>query len=168
MNFLKSPQGSVMIFIIWITLILIIGYKLQLFKKNVLRFGVPNKGEKEIVFLGKKITSNKQIMGIILYTFINQMIQSHVTNQYNPFLTHYVMNDEKKIINMTQSSLLFLVNLENVFSWVSYFIDINILFTMELQFILPRMIASILMQNLSISQYMKSKQFNIKKNIGVV
>ena len=139
---------------------LVIGIYNKIFTTKLFRIGPPQAGEKELSFFGKPVTSWYTVVFIITYCFVNQIINSHHNNMYYPFITHNIQTDEPRTLNMSKSQVYTMMNLENIFSWISYFIDLNILFTMELQFILPRMIASVMMHNISIKKYLCNKTFN--------
>ena len=155
-----SAWGSNVIYVVWIIIVMIVGIYNKIFTRRLFRVGPPERGEKEIAFFGKPVESWSTIVFIISYCFINQIINSHHNNMYYPFITHNINTDEPRTIDMTKSQVCMMMNMENIFSWISYFIDLNILFTMELQFILPRMVASILMQNISLKKYLSNKTFN--------
>ena len=157
---INSAWGSNIIYVIWIACVVVMGTWNGIFTTKLFRVGPPGAGEKDITFFGEPVTSWSTVICIIVYCFVNQIINSHHNNMYYPFITHNVQTADPRTIDMTKSQLYTMMNLENIFGWVSYFIDLNILFTMELQFIIPRMIASFIMQNISIQKYLSNKVLN--------
>ena len=155
---ISTPWGVNILYIIWIVIVLVIGYGCKIFDKKMFRFGPPELGEKEIVFFGNKITTWTMILIIMTYAFINQFISTYHGNIYSPWITNTIQDPKVKDIQMEKSKLFTMINLENMFGWVNYFIGINVLFTMEFQFILPRMIASIIAYNLGTIQHLKNKK----------
>lgn len=157
---LSTAWGSNVIYVLWICFVVIIGIVNGIFTTSLFRFGPPKVGEKPISFFGKKVESWSTIFFIITYCFVNQIINSHHNNMYYPFITHNIQTDAPRTIPMSEEHVYLMMNSENIFGWISYFIDLNILFTMELQFIIPRMIASLVMQNISLKQYLSNKRFS--------
>ena len=75
-------------------------------------------------------------------------------------MTNNVYDDKVKKVNMKKNNLLLLINLENKFGLISYFIDLNILLSMEFQFIICRLIASVIANNYVLNnKYLKHKKF---------
>ena len=122
------------------------------------RFGPPQLGQKEIVFFGNKINSWTLILIIMGYSFINQFVVSYHGNIYGPWITNTVQDPKVKDIEMSERKLFTMINLYTVFEWINYFIGLNVLFTMEFQFILPQMLASIIASNLGTSVHLKNKK----------
>lgn len=163
-DYINSPWGSNIVYVLWITIVVIFGIFFGILKKSMIRFGPPLPGEKELIFLGTKITSWGMILAIIAYSFINQLVSSHHSNMYYPWITNNIHDDKVKKIDMKRQDIIMMMNIDNIFGWINYFIDLNILFTMEFQFILPRMIASVIVNNTAIHKYLKNKKCLSDKN----
>ena len=129
---INSAWGSNVLYVIWISCVVIMGIWNGIFTSKLFRVGPPQSDEKEIVFFGNPVTSWSTICCIIVYCFVNQIINSHHNNMYYPFITHNIQTTDTRVIPMTKSQVYAMMNLENIFGWISYFIDLNILFTMDL------------------------------------
>ena len=156
-NFLSKPYGVSIIYICWILLVIIIGGVVKIFTADMFRFGPPNAGEKPITFLGNDINSWNMIYCIMGYSFINQFITSYRSTMYYPWIVNNIYDNKVRKVDMHRKSVFMMMNFDNVMSWISYFIDLNILFTMEFQFIVPRLMASVIVTHLSIMKYLSEK-----------
>ena len=154
-----SPATSIAVYVIWTCVIILLGIKFKLFTKEFIRFGPPKKGEKPIEFLGQKITTWNQIMAIMTYSFINQLVSNYNGNIINPWITNIIQDPKQKELNMSRFVILLITNLDNIFGWLNHIIAIAMLYTMELQFIVPKIFASLIIENISILNYISNKTF---------
>ena len=157
----STPKIATYIYSSWVTIVLIIAFKLNIFSKDFFRIGVPQPNQKDLLFMGKKITTNPEIIFIVLYSFINQLISNYTRNIIRPWMNNIVQDPKSSTIDISQADLYLISNLENIFGWLNYIIELATIFTMEFQFILPRIFASIIIENFSIAKYTKNKQFAI-------
>jgi len=155
----STPKIATYIYSAWVTIVLIIAFNLKIFSKDFFRFGVPLPNEKELLFMGKKITTSPEILFIITYSFVNQLISNYTRNIVRPWMNNIVQDPKSSSIDMSQADLYLISNLDNIFGWLNYIIELATIFTMEFQFILPRIFASIIIENFSIAKYSKNKQF---------
>ena len=156
----STPKIAVYIYSLWVSIVLIISFYLKIFSKDFFRLGVPKINEKELFFMGKKITKNSEIIFIIIYSFVNQLISNYTRNIFNPWINNIVQDPKSTNIDMSKIDLYLLSNLDNIFGWLNYIIELATIFTMEFQFILPRIFASIIIENLSITKYTNNKTFD--------
>ena len=155
----STPKIATYIYSTWVTIVLIIAFNLKIFSKDFFRFGVPQPNQKELLFMGKKITTRPEIIFIIIYSFINQLISNYTRNVVRPWMNNIVQDPKSSSIDISQADLYLISNLDNIFGWLNYIIELATIFTMEFQFILPRIFASIIIENFSIAKYTKNKQF---------
>ena len=155
----NNIKSSCYLYSFWISLVLLLGIFIGVFNKKLIRFGPPLIGEKELIFFGYSIDSWAKVSFIMAYIFINQVVKTYHNNLFEPWATNFIFNDSVRNINMSKNDALLCLNLDNIFGWISYFIDLNILLTMEFQFILCRLIASVITKN----YLLFTKHFNEKK-----
>ena len=70
----NDPQNAVLLYVFWIIIVVIIGIKFKIFTKEFVRFGTAKKNEKPVKFMGREITTNKEIICIMIYSFLNQFL----------------------------------------------------------------------------------------------
>lgn len=154
----NNPQSSIIIYVIWTCIVIFLGIRYKLFTKEFIRIGPPKKGEKPIEFLGKKITTWKQVLVLMTYSFVNQLVSNYNANIINPWITNIIQDPKTEYLNMSKWLVILISNFDNVFSWLNYIIGIAMLYTMELQFIIPKIFASIIIENMSILNYISNKK----------
>ena len=140
----NNPQSSIIIYVIWTSIVIFLGIRYKLFTKEFIRFGPPKKGEKPIEFLGKKITTWKQVIILMAYSFVNQLVSNYNANIINPWITNIIQDPKTEYLNMNKWLVILISNFDNIFSWLNYIIGIAMLYTMELQFIIPKIFASLI------------------------
>lgn len=159
-NIFNNNISSSIFYSTWILFVLTMCVITGVFNSKNIRFGPPKLGEKPIFFFGNEINTWNKIIILFLYIFINQIVNTYHRNLFKPWMTNNVYDDKVKKVNMKKNNLLLLINLENIFGWVSYFIDLNILLSMEFQFIICRLIASVIANNYVLNnKYLKHKKF---------
>ena len=155
----NNPKTSITIYVIWTCIVILLGIHFKLFTKEFIRFGPPKKDEKPIEFLGKKITTWKQVISLMIYSFIHQLVSNYHSNIINPWITNIIQDPKTTQLNMSKLLTIIITNLDNIFSWLNYIIGIAMLYTMELQFIIPKIFASIIIENISTLSYISNKTF---------
>lgn len=154
----NNPRVSIIIHTIWIIIVFSIGVYYNIFAKDFFRLGPAKKGEKPVIFMGKEIKTYKGIILIIIYSFINQLITNYNSSVVNPWRINTIQDPKTtSISNFTLNEILVLLNIDNIFGWINYIINLATLLTMELQFIFPKIIASIIIDNTSIVNYLRDK-----------
>ncbi len=154
-----NPKIAIIIYFIWVVLIIIGGIYFKIFPKEMLRIGAAKEGEKEIEFMGTKITTNKQVYLIMLYAFINQLISNYNTTIITPWRINTVQDPKSKVINMAKRELITLLNMDNIASWFNYILTVGMILSMELQFLLPKILASVIIENISTLKHIAGKTF---------
>jgi len=140
----NNPKTSISVYVIWTCIVILLGIRYKLFTKEFIRFGPPKKGQKPIEFLGKKITTWNEVIIIMIYSFIHQLVSNYNSNIINPWITNIIQDPKTVNLNMSKVFILFITNLDNIFGWLNYIIGIAMLYTMELQFIIPKLFASLI------------------------
>ena len=155
----NDPQNAVLLYVFWIIIVVIIGIKFKIFTKEFVRFGTAKKNEKPVKFMGREITTNKEIICIMIYSFLNQLISNYNSSIISPWKINTIQYPKTNLINMSKKKILVLLNLDNIFGWLNYIINLAMILTMEMQFIIPKIFASVIIDNISTLRYIADKQF---------
>jgi len=156
----NNPKRSIIIHAIWIIIVFCMGLYYNIFSKEFFRFGPAKKGDKPVMFMGNEIKTYKGIIIIIIYSFINQLISNYNSSIVSPWRINTIQDPKTTVIsNFTLQEILVLLNIDNIFGWINYIINLATLLTMELQFIVPKIIASIIIDNTSIINYLRDKTY---------
>jgi hypothetical protein len=155
----NDPTYAILSFVIWTIIVIILGIYIKIFPKHFFRIGLAKKDDPPVKFMGKEIKSNKHIILIMLYSFINELVLTYNKNIISPWKINVIQDSKNMDIDMSKFNLLWLLNLDNFFGWISYIFHLVMILTMEFQFIIPKMFASILIENISTIRYIADKQF---------
>lgn len=155
----NDPKTAIYIYVGWVLFVIIIGIYFNIFTKEFIRIGPAKEGEKPVMFMGRKITTNKEIIAIVIYSFFNQLISNYNGSVISPWRTNIIQDPKSTEINMSKQSLMYLTNLDNIFGWFNYIINLAMILTMELQFIIPKIFASVIVDNISNLRYVSDKKF---------
>ena len=155
----SSPKVATLILLIWIGVVFLIGCQIGLFNGKMFRFGPALSDESPIIIFGFKIDSMKKVIGVMLYSFVSKIISEYGENIISPWITNVIQDTKSDTIPFTKLTIMMIHNGYNIFGWLNYVIQIMMVFTMELQFILPKMIASLIMGNVTTWNYISNKRF---------
>lgn len=155
----NDPAIAVYIYVIWVIIVILLGIYFNIFTKEFVRIGPAKKNEKPVQFMGRQITTNKEIISIMIYSFLNQLISNYNGSIIGPWRTNIIQDPKTSLINMTKKKLILLTNLDNMFGWINYIINLAMILTMEMQFIIPKIFASIIIDNISNLRYITDKKF---------
>jgi hypothetical protein len=155
----NDPNSATYIYVIWTIVVILLGIYFNIFTKEFIRFGPAKKGQKPVTFMGREIHTKKGIIFIMVYSFINQLITTYNINIISPWRLNIIQDSKTTVIDMTKNNLFWLLNLDNFFGWISYILNLGMVLSMELQFIIPKILASIIVENISTFRYVAEKTF---------
>jgi len=155
----NDPKTAIYTYVFWTIIVIMFGFYFNIFTKEFIRIGPAKKGEKPVMFMGQEIKTKKEICAIMLYSFINQLISNYNGSIVGPWRTNIIQDPKTDVINMSKKSLIYLTNLDNIFGWFNYIINLAMILTMEMQFIIPKIFASVIIENISNLRYIADKKF---------
>lgn len=152
-----SPIVATTVLIVWIFLVFIVGCYLGIFNDKTLRIGPAKEGENQIKIFGFEIDTMKKVMCVIIYSFLSRMVTEYGDNIISPWITNVIQDPKVTTLPMSKLWILLIHNGYNIFGWLNYIIQIMMVFTMELQFILPKIVASLIIGNVTTWNYISNK-----------
>ena len=153
-----DPFTVVTIMLIWITIIIYVLIKYKVFDKEFYHIGPPTPDMKPLVILGNNITTWKQIYIIIGYSIISEIVSTYGWSIIVPWRTNTINDKKTKKLDRSKSESLFILNGITFFAWVDNIIKYYLLFTKQLQFIIPRFIVHLIVYNKIQYNYIKDKE----------
>ena len=151
---------AIILFVWSILLFLMIYFALKNEKSEttVLRFGPAKKTDKKVSkFLGIQIDSWTKVVAIMVYVFVSQIIKTYSYTIIKPWLINNIYDAKTTSIDMSFAQIFFITNAYTVFNWFNRIIGTFLYFTLELQFIIPDVIANLIFKNITTYYYVKEK-----------
>ena len=156
-----NPTLVAMILVVWSILLFIMIYFALTNEKSdttFLRFGPAKKTDKKVSkFLGIQIDSWTKVVAIMMYVFVSQIIKTYTYTIIKPWLTNNIYDDKTKSLDVSFAQVFFITNAYTVFNWFNRIIGTFLYFTLELQFIIPDVIANLIFKNITTYYYVKNK-----------
>lgn len=155
----SSPKFAVVVLLIWLSFLVFLACRYKLFanEKKFFRFGPAPEGEEPIKLFGIKIDTMKKVIIIMVYSFFSTIVSDYGKNIINPWITNEIQNNLVTSLSVSKFWVFVISNGYHIFGWMNYIIQLFMIFTMELQFMIPEMIASFLVNNITTWNYIASK-----------
>ena len=153
-----DPFTVVTIMLIWIIIIIYILIKYKVFDKDFYHIGPPTPDMKPLVILGNNITTWNQIYIIIGYSIISEIVSTYGWSIIVPWRTNIINDKKTSKLDRSKLESLYILNGITIFAWVDNIIKYYLLFTKQLQFIIPRFIVHLMVYNKIQYNYIKNKE----------
>lgn len=121
-----------------------------------------NTKEKSSRFLGIEIDSWTKVIIIMIYAFTSQIIRTYSYTIIKPWITNTIHDGKTHSLDVSFAQVFFINNAYTIFNWLNRIVGIFLYFTLELQFILPEIIANLIVNNITTYYYLKTKTFVTK------
>ena len=157
-NDIYDPFTVVSIMLVWISIVIYILIKYKVFDKEFYHIGPPTPDMKPLVILGNNITTWNQIYLIIGYSIVSEIVSTYGWSIIVPWRTNTINDKKTKKLDRSKSESLFILNGITFFAWVDNIIKYYLLFTKQLQFIIPRFIVHLIVYNKIQYNYIKDKE----------
>ena len=158
-KFLKQPETALIIFAIWTALFVgILAYE-NAFDSKFLQFG-PGKDKKNYSkFLNWEINSWKRVILLMCIGFFSTILSSYYHNIVNPWIMNQMMDPKTEVINKNSFITYMIGYINPIFTWTNNIITFFITLTMQLQYILPRVLADMILSFFLTNAYLDDKKF---------
>ena len=153
-----DPFTVVTFMLIWITITIYVLVKYKVFDKDFYHIGPPTPDMKPLVILGNNITTWNQIYLIIGYSIISEIVSTFGHNIIVPWRTNTINDKKTSKLDRSKGESLYILNGITLFAWVDNIIKYYLLFTKQLQFIIPRFITHLIVYNNIQYNYIKNKE----------
>ena len=157
-NDIYDPFTVVSIMLVWISIVIYILIKYKVFDKEFYHIGPPTPDMKPLVILGNNITTWNQIYIIIGYSIISEIVCTFGHNVIVPWRTNTINDKKTSKLDRSKGESLYILNGITLFAWVDNIIKYYLLFTKQLQFIIPRFITHLIVYNNIQYNYIKNKE----------
>mgnify|MGYP001367235096 CR=1 FL=1 len=137
-----SPKFALTTQTSWTIFVIISIYTMGGFSSNFLAFG-PVKTN-PVKFMGIIIDTWYKVLFIIVFTFINKLINSWTTNILSDWEKNTFYNEAIKKHKVIKMKALIMQHIFNMILWINMIISLELTLTRQLQFILPKIIADLI------------------------
>lgn len=158
----SDPKVAFLIFTIWIIIFLIILGGEGIFSKKFLHFGPSNNPETQTEFLGSPVDTWPKVITLYLLGFLSVFFSKYYYDIFESWQINTVKDHKEKKINMKKGTAYLITILDPVLDLINKTLEIFVLLTLQLQFIIPQLLGQLFVTILSTRAFLSKKTF-IKK-----
>ena len=163
LKFFEKPKIAFIIFTSWIILFLIIIAHLGGFSKKFLHFGPSTDPETQTEFLGSKVDTWEKVISIYILGFLSICFSTYYYNIFDSWMINSIKDHKVTKVDVTKNTAYILSNLSPVIQSINRILEIFVLLTMQLQFIIPQLLGEIFATIFSAQSFL-SKKTNFSKS----
>lgn len=161
LDFVYNPITAFVIFTSFVFIYLVFLDEEGAFQEKFLHFGPSNDSNTQTTFINMKLDTWKKVIIVYLISFLSAIINSYYSNVVDQFIHQHIWNPAVKKIEGSKSITLIIITLEQVIWTAVSVISFFTTMTMQLQFIIPGLLGSML-TNIPFDIYqMNKKQFTM-------
>ena len=130
------------------------------FSKKFMHFGPSDDEELQTTFLGSKIKSWNDVYNVMIIGFFSVLFSAYYNNIVGPWITNVIQDNKTKNINLSKNWAYIITIGDPLLRWINGILGFFITMTLQLQFIIPQVIAEIIVIVFSSYFYIEEKNFN--------
>ena len=155
----KNPKVAFAMFAIWTIVFIGILKNMNAFTKKFLHFGPSTHPETQTSFLNYKLDTWAKVITVMLLGFVAVLFQSYYNQVIQPWMMNVILDPKAKVIDLPSTIAYTIAYFDPVLGWVNSILTFFITLTMQLQFIVPQLIADIITNALSVNAHLLGKKF---------
>jgi hypothetical protein len=160
MGFLQlfsNPKVAFTIFAGWIMLLVIILQSMGGFSEKFLHFGPSTDPKTQTEFLGTKVDTWGKVITIYVLGFFSVCFSTYYYDIFGSWLTNSVKDHKEKTLKTSKQTAYFLTILDPFLSHINGILSLFVTLTLQLQFIIPQIIAELLVTVFSSHAFLSKK-----------
>ena len=159
LKLLSNPKIAFIIFATWIVIFIFILKKEGIFTKKFLHFGPSNDPETQTNFLGSPVDSWSKVITLYILGFLTVCFSAYYRDIFESWEINSVKNYKEKKINMKKNIAYTLIILDPILKIINKNLEIFVLLTFQLQFIIPQLLGELFVIIFSSRIFLSKKQF---------
>ena len=161
MNIIKlfeKPKIAFIIFTCWVLLFIIIISHLGGFSKKFLHFGPSTDPETQTEFLGSKVDTWEKVIGLYILGFFSISFSTYYHHIFGDWIINSIRDHKESKLNVTKNTAYFLANLDPIISSINKTLEVFILLTLQLQFIVPQLLGELIVTLFTTNTFLSQKK----------
>jgi hypothetical protein len=130
-----------------------------IFTKRFLHFGPSDDPETQTEFLGSPVNTWPKVITLYLLGFFSVLFSTYYHDIFGTWLINSVKDHKEKNINMTKQSAYSLTFLDPLFGSINKILELFVLLTLQLQFIIPQILGELFVTSWSMRNFLSKKKF---------
>ena len=154
----SNPKTAVATFTVWVIFLVIILGFMGAFSEKFMHFGPSTDPKTETEFLGSKVDTWEKVILIYILGFSSICFSTYYYNIFGAWKTNSVKDHKQKTLNQSKFMTYFLIILDPLITNINSILDLFITLTLQFQFIIPQIIAEVLMTAITAKTFISKKK----------